>query len=143
LLANLAGYIHKEPRMASLREYETTYILLPDADAAQKAQVAERVKAIIEGQFGGELLRSEEWGRRQLAYPIRKLHHGVYVYTRYTAAAEAIAELERILRLLDPVLKFLTVRLETGEASDARPDMVRAISVRDDDDDEEEEEDDE
>lgn len=122
--------------MTILRDYETTYILTPDVDPAERERIADRIKAVLEGQFGGSILRIDDWGRRPLAYPIRKVRYGNYIYVRYTAAPDAIAELERILRLLDAVLKFLTVALEPGAASDARPDRpARETRVDDDDDD--------
>lgn len=122
--------------MTILREYETTYILAPDIDPAERQRIADRVKAIIEDQFGGTIERVDDWGRRQLAYAIRKLRYGNYVYVRYTATPDTIAELERILRLLDAVLKFLTVALEAGAVSDARPDRpTRDTRIDSDDDD--------
>jgi small subunit ribosomal protein S6 len=125
--------------MATQRQYETTYILVPDIDAADKDKVATRFKTIIEEQFGGELLRVDEWGRRQLAYPMRKQRFGHYVYNRFQATPEAIAEMERVLRLLDPVMKFLTVKLEkASDDTGARPkdgSSEPVIDMDDDDDD--------
>lgn len=125
--------------MSTHREYETTYILAPLTDAAERAKVTERVSNVITNQFGGTILRTDDWGRRELAYDVQKHRQGLYVYNRYTAPATAITELERVLRLMDPVIKFLTVRLEEGAASDARPDMVRAAPIKKDDEDEEDE----
>ena len=109
--------------MSLIREYETTFILRPDIQQADKARITERVKSIIEEQFGGEVRRIEEWGKRQLAYLMQKQSFGIYVYVRYAARPDAIAEIERILRLNDLVLKFLTVVLEDGQDSGKRPDQ--------------------
>ncbi len=98
--------------MTAQRNYETTYIVTPEADEAERTTVKERVKSIIEEQFGGNIAKVDDWGRRELAYLIRKQNFGYYVHTRYTAPAECITELERILRITDPVIKFLTIRLE-------------------------------
>ncbi|MBU6160492.1 MAG: 30S ribosomal protein S6 [Myxococcales bacterium] len=109
--------------MSLIREYETTFILRPDIQQADKARITERVKSIIEEQFSGEVRRIEEWGKRQLAYLMQKQSFGIYVYVRYAARPDAIAEIERILRLNDLVLKFLTVVLEDGQDSGKRPDQ--------------------
>ncbi|MCA9298663.1 MAG: 30S ribosomal protein S6 [Phycisphaerales bacterium] len=121
-------------------EYETTYIVAPDLDPSERAKVDERVKAIITEQFGGEIHRVDDWGRRELAYPIRKVSHGHYTYVRYLAPGECILELERILRILDPVIKFLTVRLEADEDTGITPDSGRSVVSNDDDDDDDDDE---
>lgn len=105
--------------MPAARQYETTYILHPELDDAERTKVKDRVKAIIEDQFGGEILKVDEWGRRPLAYKIRKEDFGYYVLTRYQSSADTIAELERILRITDPVIKFLTVRLDDDAPLDS------------------------
>lgn len=98
------------------RQYETTYILNPELDDSERGKVKDRVKSIIEEQFGGEILKVDEWGRRPLAYKIKKEGFGYYVHTRYQASGDTVAELERIMRLTDAVMKFLTVRLEDDAA---------------------------
>lgn len=124
--------------MKTPRQYETTYILTPDVDANERQRIADRVQAIIETQFGGTIVRIDDWGRRQLAYAIDKYRYGIYIYIRFDAAPETIAELERVLRLMDAVLKFLTVQIEPGYESDARPDRpARETRLSDDDDDDE------
>ena len=132
--------------MASpIREYETTYILTPELDAAEQKKVQDRVTAIITEQFGGEIHRLEDWGKRKLAYPIRKQLRGLYVYIRFQATADTIEEMERILRLLDPVIKFLTINIATangdedavrpGVAGDDGPSAADRLAGSDDDDD--------
>lgn len=115
--------------MATPREYETIYILGSDVDDAEKARVAERIDTIL-GRFGGEIKRRDEWGRRKLAYKIGKFERGLYYYLRYTVTGDAVAELERNLRLLDSVIKFGTVRLEEGAAEGARPSPESEEGVR-------------
>ena len=105
--------------MTAQRNYETTYILTPETDEAERLSIKERVKAIIEEQFGGSIAKVDDWGRRELAYDIKKQNFGYYVHTRHTSPAECIRELERILRLTDPVIKFLTVRLHDAAVASA------------------------
>ena len=104
--------------MTAPRNYETTYILNPEADEAERTSIKGRVKQIIEEQFGGSIAKVDDWGRRELAYDIKKQNFGYYVHTRYAAPANCILELERILRLTDPVIKFLTVRLEEDSVAE-------------------------
>ena len=106
--------------MATPREYETIYILGSDVDDAEKARVSDRIDTVL-ARFGGEVKRRDEWGRRKLAYKIGKFERGLFYYLRYTVTGDAVAELERNLRLLDSVIKFGTVRLEDGAAEGARP----------------------
>lgn len=98
-------------------EYETIYIMTPTADEDVRASTRSRVEGII-ADGGGHLLTFDDWGSRRLSYRIRdrsegRYHEqGVYQYTRFLAPGEVIAEIERNLRNLDPVLKFMTVKIE-------------------------------
>lgn len=103
-----------EPRQ---REYETVYILRPTAPEAEGDKTRERVEGIIENS-GGHVLKFDNWGMRRLAYQIRDraeqtmYDRGRYVYYRYLAPSDTVAEVERNLRIIDPVIKFMTVKLE-------------------------------
>ncbi|MCB9506875.1 MAG: 30S ribosomal protein S6 [Myxococcales bacterium] len=123
--------------MPANRQYETTLILNPSLDEAERGKIRDRVVGIITEQFGGEILKTDDWGRRQLAYPIAKEGQGYYLYWRYLAPGECIAELERILRILDAVMKFLTVRLEDDDHNleTATPDQSLLVNKADDNDD--------
>ncbi len=111
------------------RQYELTIILSPELDEAGKTKILDRVTQVMTEQFGGELKRMDDWGRRKLAYEIRKQGHGDYTYLRFVAPGEAIAEMERVMRLLDGVLKFLTVRLEDDEDMDAPPPSAQFAGI--------------
>lgn len=99
------------------REYETIYIVRPDASEEDFTSIRERVEGIIDND-GGHLIKFDDWGERQLAYEIkdstegRRFERAAYQYYRYLAPSGTITELERNLRLLDPVLKFLTVKIK-------------------------------
>lgn len=99
------------------REYETICIIRPDAAEEDFSTIKERVENVVEDS-GGHVLKFDDWGRRTLAYEIRdetegrKFERGVYHYYRYMAPAGTVSEVERQLKLLDPVLKFLTVKLD-------------------------------
>jgi len=97
-----------EPRA---REYETIYILRSSVEPDEADRVANRMREII-AQLGGRLLRIDNWGRRKLAYSIRKATRGVFVYVRYVGLNNLVAELERNLRLIDDVIRFQTVLIK-------------------------------
>jgi len=99
------------------REYETIYIMRPSVTPDEADRIAERVKGIIEGRKG-KLLRVDNWGRRKLAYPIGKATRGVFVYLRYAGFGDLVAELERNLRLIDDVVRHLTVQIDDDVALD-------------------------
>lgn len=113
------------------REYETIYVLRPDVakDAAQR--VATRIEEAVTRE-NGKLTQVETWGRRQLAYPVRKLRRGVYVYVKYVGGGALVTEIERNLRMIDEVLKFQTVQVraevDTG-ALQIDPEGVRFEAI--------------
>lgn|SRR5690606_19197789 len=88
-----------------LREYETVYVLAPNAEHAEAERINGKLTEIV-SSFGGKLLKLDNWGRRKLAYPIQKQTRGIFVYTKYVARAGAVAELERNLRIADSVLRY-------------------------------------
>ena len=92
------------------REYETIYILRSDVDNAGAEKVVDRAKDVI-ARLGGTLTKLDNWGKRKLAYPIRKSNRGIFVYLKYVGYSDLVAELERNLRLLDEVVRFQTVLL--------------------------------
>ncbi len=100
-----------EPQaITSAREYETIYVLRPDAGREASENISTRVLDVISKQHGS-LTRVENWGYRKLAYPVRKHARGVYVYLKYVGDGRLVSELERNLRLQDSVLKFQTVKI--------------------------------
>jgi small subunit ribosomal protein S6 len=100
-----------EPQaITSAREYETIYVLRPDAGREASESIGTRVLDVIAKQHGS-LTRVENWGYRKLAYPVRKHGRGVYVYLKYVGDGQLVSELERNLRLQDAVLKLQTVKL--------------------------------
>ncbi len=102
------------------REYETIFIMHPESATDGIDKVAGRCQGVID-KLEGKLLKAENWGRRRLAYPVRKQAKGVYIYLRYLGYQGMVHELERNLRLLDPVLKYLTVKVDEDVDPEARP----------------------
>lgn len=103
----------------TLREYETIYILRPNTANEGVAEVNTRVRGIIDN-MGGKIIKVDNWGKRRLAYEIEKERKGIYLYWQYLASQGVVEEIERNMRMLDPVIRYLTVKLGTDVASDAR-----------------------
>jgi small subunit ribosomal protein S6 len=102
------------------REYETIFILRPDTPQDGILSVNSRVKGIID-QLQGKLLRLDNWGKRKLAYEVRKQLKGIYLYWRYLGSAGMVAEIERNLRMLDSVIRYYTVLVDEDIDPNARP----------------------
>jgi small subunit ribosomal protein S6 len=102
------------------REYETIYILRPNTPNEGVAEVNARIKGVIEGQ-GGKILKVDNWGKRRLAYEVAKERKGIYLYWQYLGTAGVVEETERNLRMLDSVIRFLTVKVDENIEVLARP----------------------
>lgn len=94
-----------------MRHYESIFILNPNIDAEEAEKVAARMQEIIAAN-GGEVSRVEKWGKRKLAYEVAKFKKGEYVLLQFTGEAGTVSELERNYKMTDPVIKFMTVKLE-------------------------------
>ena len=105
------------------REYETIFILRSDTPNDGIAQVNTRIRGVIE-QSGGKLLRLDNWGKRKLAYEINKQLKGTYLYWQYLGGSGLVQELERNLRLLDPVIRYYTTVVDENVDPAARPSNV-------------------
>ena len=92
------------------KEYETIYVLRGDVDPDTAEKVQTRVSEVVNRE-SGKMVKVESWGRRKLAYPVKKSRKGVYVYVKYVGKGGLVQELERNLKLQDSVLKFQTVVL--------------------------------
>jgi small subunit ribosomal protein S6 len=92
-----------------MRHYEICFIVHPDQSEQVPAMV-ERYKGIV-GTRNGKVHRLEDWGRRQLAFPLAKVHKAHYVLMNIECDGETIAELEHSFRFNDAVLRHLTVKM--------------------------------
>lgn len=91
-----------------MRHYEIVFMVHPD-QSEQVPGMIERYTETVKSA-GGEVHRLEDWGRRQLAYPINKLHKAHYVLMNVTATSETVDELETNFRYNDAVLRSLVMR---------------------------------
>ena len=93
-----------------MRKFETLLLLSPELSAENREGIVNTLTAVIEREKGA-MEEVDNWGMRDLAYPVRKLLRGFYVRLVYQAPAELIAELERNVRITDGIFKFVTVKL--------------------------------
>ncbi|MBA9085934.1 small subunit ribosomal protein S6 [Fontibacillus solani] len=91
-----------------MRKYEVMYIVRPDLEQEAVQAVVEKFQGII--QNGGEITKHDVMGKRRLAYEINKIRDGVYVLVNFTATPEVVAELERILKISDEVIRYLITK---------------------------------
>ena len=108
--------------MKKYRKYEVIYLVQPEASEEDRQKIAERVNAVIE-EGDAWLIEREDWGKRKLAYEIRKQNKAYYTYMTLIAAPGLTAEIERVLRLLDNCIRFMTIRIE----DDIPEDKVAAL----------------
>ncbi|HNX30724.1 MAG TPA: 30S ribosomal protein S6 [Holophaga sp.] len=101
-----------------MRRYETIFIASPVLTDEQVDDLVRNFEGIIAEQ-GGELLKTDKWGRKKLAYEVQKFSEGYYTLFELNAGPSLIAELERRFRNHDSVIKFLSVRMdEQAKAAD-------------------------
>ncbi len=105
------------------REYETIYILRPNTPNDGVAEVNAKIKGVIEG-MGGKIIKVDNWGKRRLAYEVAKERKGIYLYWLYLAQPGIVEEAERNLRMLDNVIRYLTVKVDENIDVGARPTEV-------------------
>ncbi|NIP89037.1 MAG: 30S ribosomal protein S6 [Gammaproteobacteria bacterium] len=91
-----------------MRHYEVVFLVHPD-QSEQVAAMVQRYRTMIEGG-GGRIHRQEDWGRRQLAYPINKVHKAHYVLMNVECGQETRAELENAFRFNDAVIRSMFMR---------------------------------
>jgi small subunit ribosomal protein S6 len=92
-----------------MRHYETLFVVNPDLSEEDTTQLIEKFSGIL-SKGGANILKTDLWGRRRLAYAIRKFTKGYYVILEYGANPEAVMEMERLFRIDEKVLRFLTVK---------------------------------
>jgi small subunit ribosomal protein S6 len=98
-----------------MRHYEIVFIVHPDQSDQVPAMI-ERYKTLVTGK-NGAIHRLEDWGRRQLAYPIQKVHKAHYVLMNIECDGETLAELEHAFKFNDAVLRHLTVKTDKAETA--------------------------
>lgn len=97
--------------MSTNRQYELVYIVSPDASEQAVADLHTQIEQIVQ-RFHGNFDKTENWGRRKLAYEIGHHREGTYVVETITGSGELMKEIDRRLRVTDNVIRHLTVRID-------------------------------
>ena len=110
-----------------MRHYEICFLVHPD-QSEQVPAMLERYRSMIQ-EKGGSIHRLEDWGRRQLAYPVAKLHKAHYVLMNIESDNETLEELEGLFRFNDAVLRYLTIRRQSAVIEQSE--MLKAKEEKD------------
>ena len=94
-----------------MRDYELMVVLTPELDDEGVTATTERVRSLVTAR-GGEVVDVQSWGRRRLAYPIKKFRDGHYSVAKLRLNPDAAEPLDRSLKLTEPVIRHLLVRLD-------------------------------
>lgn len=101
----------RELQKNNMRDYELTYIVKPDVEAASLQAIIERVNGFVTAE-GGTVAKLDQWGMRRLSYAINKYREGQYVFSLLKLNAASIAKIESRLRLQEDILRYLLVKAE-------------------------------
>ena len=115
------GSMSDEP--GTQREYETIFILRPETNQDGITLVNQRVRSVID-QAGGRVLKLDNWGKRKLAYEVKKQLKGIYLYWQYIGSTGVVEEIERNLRMLDSVIRYYTVKVDQNVDPTAKPGAI-------------------
>ena len=92
-----------------MNKYELAVVVSAKIEDDERAQVIEKVKALVE-RFGGQISVVDEWGKKRLAYEIQKMKEEYYYFIHFESDAETPSEIEQRIRIMDNVIRFLCVR---------------------------------
>ncbi len=93
-----------------MRKYETLILFSPDLNSEERQAILDDLNKVV-GSYSGQLIETDDWGLRELAYPVQKYTRGHYTRLVYGASGDVVHEVERKLRIAEGVFKFLSVKL--------------------------------
>ena len=91
-----------------MRQYETGFVLSPSLSEEETTQFVQQMAEIV-AQKKGHIVKQDIWGKRRLAFPIKRFQEGVYVFFTYDGGGDVSVELERRFKQTDAVIRFMTV----------------------------------
>ena len=118
-------------RRSALRSYESVLILKPDIDEPRADGALEKIGEFIKSN-GGACLKIEKWGKKRLAYRIRKNRFGIYLNIYHTLDSAKVAALESKYRLFDLIIKFMVLRLTDDELERALGNETEQVEEEED-----------
>ena len=92
-----------------MSKYELAVVVSARIEDEERAAAVDKCKALIE-RFGGTITNVDEWGKKRLAYEIQKMKEGFYYFIAFESETSAPAEIERRIRIMDNVLRYLIVK---------------------------------
>ena len=92
-----------------VRRYETVFVLRPDLDDAETKELAQKLENVV-AKEQGSMVKREDWGVRKLAYDINRFSKGYYFLFDYVGPTRLIGELERVMKINENVMRFLTIK---------------------------------
>ncbi|MGE0392994.1 MAG: 30S ribosomal protein S6 [Vicinamibacterales bacterium] len=113
-----------------MRKYELVYIVSPDATEEQVTDLHTQIEAIVQRMGIGAIEKTENWGRRRLAYEIGRHKEGIYVIETINGNGELMKEIDRRLKVTDLIIRHLVVRIDEQEAIVARTQAARTATSR-------------
>jgi len=111
------------------RKYELVYVVSPDATDDQVTDLHNQVAAIVE-RLGGQIEKTDNWGRRKLAYEIGRHREGTYVLETINGSGELMKEIDRRLKVSDLIIRHLVVRVDEDESVIERARARRTETTR-------------
>lgn len=114
---------------ARLNNYETVYIFKSDISDASAASINEKIDSVV-ARFGGKIKNRDEWGLKELAYPIDRATMGRYYVVVYTGTSGVVEEIERHFKILPEVIRFISVAVEADYDYDKQ---IKAIQQAEED----------
>ena len=116
--------------MSTTRQYELVYLITPEASEQEVADLHTQIEQIVQ-RFHATLDKTENWGRRKLAYEIGHHREAIYVVETISGGGEVMKEIDRRLRVLDQVIRHLVVRVdEEIRVAERRRDERKATQAR-------------
>src|SRR5438067_556554 len=112
-----------------MRQYEAMYILDPGLEEEQQGALVERFQGLVREQ-GGEIQHVDRWERRRLAYEVRGRREGYYVVMNFAGEPAAEAELGRVMRITDGVIRHMITKLDDRIAARAIADAKAAAEAK-------------
>ena len=97
-----------------MRQYETVFLISPNLEEEETTKIITQISGIISKEKG-KLIQEDRWGKKRLAYPIKKFEEAFYVFFHYEGGSNIPLELEKRFKQTEAILRFLTVKKETRE----------------------------
>lgn len=93
-----------------MNKYELTIVINGKLDDESRDAALEKIKGYVD-RFGGTIVKIDDWGKRRLAYEIEKIREGFYYFINFESGADAPGEIEKRVRIMEPVLRYLCINV--------------------------------